>query len=101
MSKAKKGMKPVIVYLPPEIIEEAKERAKELGISFSEFLREIIISSIKYGLFVPGSNELKLELKLSEEDINKIVEEIEKLLEEKEQEKEKKKLLRKLLEWFR
>jgi len=37
-------MKPVQVFLPPKILEEVKNKVKEFGTSFSEFLRAIIIA---------------------------------------------------------
>jgi len=93
-------MKPIQIFLPEDIINEAKERAKDLGITFSEYLREIIITGVKYGLYLPGlEGPPELKLGLNEEAIKRIVEEIIKAIEEKE--KTKKNILKKLLEWFR
>ena len=100
--KHKKGMKPTQVFLPEEILNMAKERAKEFGMSLSEFLRAIIVAGVKYGLYVPGEEGFpELKFGLSEEDLEKIVEEILKALEERDKEKAKRSILRKLLEWFR
>ena len=100
--KHKKGMKPVQVFLPEDLVEIAKERAGEFGMSLSEYLRSIIVAGVKYGLYVPGEELPTFKVRLSEEELEKITDAVkEALQEEKEKEKAKKGILRKLIEWFR
>ncbi len=97
MGKRKKGMKPVQVFLPEEVLKKAKERAKELGISTSELLREIIIGSLKYGILIPGEGEFPLKVRITDEDLEKIKEAVKEALGRRE----KKGIWKKISEWFR
>lgn len=97
--KHKKGMKPVQVFLPEEVLNMARERAKEFGMSLSEYLRAIIVSGVKYGLYVPGEELPTFKVRLSEEELEKITDAVKEVL--REEKKAKKGILRKLIEWFR
>lgn len=97
MPKSRKGMKAIHVNIPQELFEELKAQAKDLGVTVSQLITMILSSYLRYGIYIPGTEGPRVEIRLSEEDIQRIVEAIK----EAQGEKEKKKLLRKLLEWFR
>ena len=99
MPKGKKGMRPVQIFLPPDLLEEAKKRAQELGISLSEYFRQILITAVRFGFLIPGEEAPRIEARLSEEDLEEIAKRVLEALEERA--KERKSIWRKILEWFR
>lgn len=97
MGRKRKGLESIHVNVPKEVYEELKAQAKDLGVTVSQLITMILSSYLRYGIYIPGTEGPRVEIRLSEEDIQRIVEAIK----EAQGEKEKKKLLRKLLEWFR
>jgi len=97
MPKPRKGMKAIHVNIPQDLFEELKTQAKDLGVSVSQLITMILSSYLRYGIYIPGSEGPRVEIRLSEEDIQRIVEAIKKSQESKKE----KRLLKKLLEWFR
>jgi len=100
MAKPRKNMRSIHVNIPNDLYEKLKNQAKDLGLTTSQLITLILSSYLRYGIYIlgpQGSKGPKIEVRLSEEDIERIVEAIK----EAQEKRTKKKILKKLLEWFR